>query len=688
MKKAFKHKAKRSTYRIWILSYLFVLLIPMIFGVSIYVFAMKTVRQQAEMAQRETLRSVVEQTDRTLQQLQESVMAVLSTSTVDNVGKHKGEFDHSQYEMMAVVQENINKIKTNSSYIDEIYLYFPTKEYMLTSYTYLQGEQSLFTEDIGISQEEFQKLVSEPSYKRLHISQANRNPKLLLVNSEISAMSRSSAPKSVMIVSLNVNALTEMLKLESSTNWIMDENGEIMAAGRGELTEELREAMTEAREQEGFWELGDSHVRSLASKYFDLMYVNVQPREAYYSRMDQMNRVLAIYLLICLAGGGILAVMLARKQYRPVEEILESLKKIKLTDTAKGDMEQIKTSIDHLQSEKEQFRQRLESQKRAMRSTVMYNLIKGRHVDRYVLEGIPYVKNGFQYDGGFLMGFDVEDASRAFFEEHEDLDDDLLDLVFYVVENIAEELLSEKYSAFVCEADGILLCLVNGEQDCQEVLEDLRDVAGQIVQFLEEKFAVKLSAGISNYHENWTGIEQCYHDIQDIMDYRSVNGVEEPVLLYGALETFWLQQEGSPAAPSQETSGASTEQQDKPANASEEAFAAVETKISTSEIADMVVAYIHTNYRDQDLSVGKIADEFGISLSYLSQIFKRTMKTGLLEYIHLQRIEEAKKLLLEGMSVQSVAETVGYYNTRPLIRMFKRIENMTPTEYKESKKED
>lgn len=688
MKKAFKHKAKRSTYRIWILSYLFVLLIPMIFGVSIYVFAMKTVRQQAEMAQRETLRSVVEQTDRTLQQVQESVMAVLNNSLVDSLGKHKGEFDHSHYAMMAVIQENINKIKTNSSYIDEIYLYFPKKEYLLTTYNYIKGEQSMFMTANGISPEAFDKLVSSPSYKTLHVSWAHQTPKLLLVNSEINTTSQKSAPKAVMIVSLNVNALAEMLKLESSTNWIVDESGEIMEAGQGELTEELREAVIEARKQEGFWQLGDSHVRSLASKYFELMYVNVQPREAYYSRMDQMNRVLAIYLLICLAGGGILAVMLARKQYRPVEEILESLKKIKLTDTAKGDMEQIKTSIDHLQSEKEQFRQRLESQKRAMRSTVMYNLIKGRHVDRYVLEGIPYVKNGFHYDGGFLMGFDVEDASRAFFEEHEDLDDDLLDLVFYVVENIAEELLSEKYSAFVCEADGILLCLVNGEQDCQEVLEDLRDVAGQIVQFLEEKFAVKLSAGISNYHENWTGIEQCYHDIQDIMDYRSVNGVEEPVLLYGALETFWLQQEESQAAPSEETSGASAEQQDNPVNTAEEAFAAVDTKISTSEIADMVVAYIHTNYRDQDLSVGKIADEFGISLSYLSQIFKRTMKTGLLEYIHLQRIEEAKKLLLEGMSVQSVAEAVGYYNTRPLIRMFKRIENMTPTEYKESKKEE
>ena len=169
------------------------------------------------------------------------------------------------------------------------------------------------------------------------------------------------------------------------------------------------------------------------------------------------------------------------------------------------------------------------------------------------------------------------------------------------------------------------------------------------------------------------------------MDYRSVNSVEESVIHYGILETFWLEQEANAKAVA-EAENALIENAEEQEEIQEEMAAPVDTKVSVGEIADMVVAYIHANYRDQDLSVGKIADEFGISLSYLSQIFKRTMKTGLLEYIHLQRIEEAKKLLLEGMSVQSVAETVGYYNTRPLIRMFKRIENMTPTEYKESNK--
>ena len=171
MKMTVKQRTKKSTYRVWILSYLFILLIPLVFGVSIYMFAMRMVANQAEMAQRETLRSALEQTDRTLQQVQESVVAVLNTTLVDSLGEHKGQFGVTQYENIAYVQDSLNKIKTNSSYIDEIYLYFPEKDYLVSSYNYIDVDQSLFMKENGISQEEFDELAKTPHYKAMYVFQ-------------------------------------------------------------------------------------------------------------------------------------------------------------------------------------------------------------------------------------------------------------------------------------------------------------------------------------------------------------------------------------------------------------------------------------------------------------------------------------------------------------------------------------
>ena len=61
---------------------------------------------------------------------------------------------------------------------------------------------------------------------------------------------------------------------------------------------------------------------------------------------------------------------------------------------------------------------------------------------------------------------------------------------------------------------------------------------------------------------------------------------------------------------------------------------------------------------------------------------------GPLEYIHRLRLELAKKYLAEGESIAQIAEKVGYYSTRPLIRCFKQYESMTPSEYRETHKND
>jgi len=59
------------------------------------------------------------------------------------------------------------------------------------------------------------------------------------------------------------------------------------------------------------------------------------------------------------------------------------------------------------------------------------------------------------------------------------------------------------------------------------------------------------------------------------------------------------------------------------------------------------------------------------------------MGVGTLDYVHGLRITKAKELLRTGIKVKDAAELVGYYDTRPMIRAFKRFENMTPVEFKE-----
>ncbi|NSW92111.1 MAG: AraC family transcriptional regulator [Firmicutes bacterium] len=109
-------------------------------------------------------------------------------------------------------------------------------------------------------------------------------------------------------------------------------------------------------------------------------------------------------------------------------------------------------------------------------------------------------------------------------------------------------------------------------------------------------------------------------------------------------------------------------------------------KISKNiELRDKVIEYIDKNYNDSMLSVEKIADYFSVSPSYLSRFIKDHIGYSITDYIHEVRLQKAKELLKNSeKTVAEIAEEVGYNSLHNFSRVFKRYENITPTEYRAS----
>lgn len=100
---------------------------------------------------------------------------------------------------------------------------------------------------------------------------------------------------------------------------------------------------------------------------------------------------------------------------------------------------------------------------------------------------------------------------------------------------------------------------------------------------------------------------------------------------------------------------------------------------------DGILKLINESITDANLSVASLATKLGISSSYLSRYFKQEKEMSVLEYIHMQRIELAKKIIREDESVKNkeLAERVGFYDISTFIRVFKKIEGITPTQFRE-----
>ena len=92
--------------------------------------------------------------------------------------------------------------------------------------------------------------------------------------------------------------------------------------------------------------------------------------------------------------------------------------------------------------------------------------------------------------------------------------------------------------------------------------------------------------------------------------------------------------------------------------------------------------YINENYK-QELNLQTIADTFYLNKFYLSREFKKQYDTTINNYIAQIRITKAKKLLrFSDKSITEIALEVGIQDPNYFARQFKKIEGMSPSEYK------
>lgn len=100
------------------------------------------------------------------------------------------------------------------------------------------------------------------------------------------------------------------------------------------------------------------------------------------------------------------------------------------------------------------------------------------------------------------------------------------------------------------------------------------------------------------------------------------------------------------------------------------------------QIAKKALEYIHINYKDSDLVVGKVAKALYINQSYLRSMFKQEVGMTLNEYRTKLRMDEAKRMIEEGgIKLTEIGLMIGYKDPCYFSRRFKQYFGVSPSKY-------
>lgn len=105
---------------------------------------------------------------------------------------------------------------------------------------------------------------------------------------------------------------------------------------------------------------------------------------------------------------------------------------------------------------------------------------------------------------------------------------------------------------------------------------------------------------------------------------------------------------------------------------------------AVDDLIERTKIYIRRNYQ-KNLTVDLISDLFYMNPSYFSHLFRQKSGCKFVDYVNRTRIDKSKELLrLGNLKMYQIAKSVGYNNVKYFFRIFKKMEGMTPEQFRRS----
>ncbi len=103
---------------------------------------------------------------------------------------------------------------------------------------------------------------------------------------------------------------------------------------------------------------------------------------------------------------------------------------------------------------------------------------------------------------------------------------------------------------------------------------------------------------------------------------------------------------------------------------------------AVSLVTGLIKHWVEQNYQ-KNPNIKEIAEIFGYNSRYLTTLFRESTGFTLIEYIHKVKLDKSKQLLCSSsLSIKDIAYSAGFDSDKYFMKLFKKFEEMTPSEYR------
>jgi len=113
----------------------------------------------------------------------------------------------------------------------------------------------------------------------------------------------------------------------------------------------------------------------------------------------------------------------------------------------------------------------------------------------------------------------------------------------------------------------------------------------------------------------------------------------------------------------------------------QERISSLTRRRAEDDLVNRMICFMKQNI-EKNLTVDDFCREFSLSRTRIKSLFKDRMQTGIIQYFRRMKIERAKELIREeNYNFSEIAERLGFSSVHYFSHVFKKITDMTPSEY-------
>lgn len=736
-------KKNKSVFRVWIISYILILILPILFSTVVYFKYESVLREQIYKENYSVLYNKSKLVDDVIKRAYQFSEANYSNVKIIEFSKYEQPLsDEQKYNMYNFGKKYFEHIDTSTGYIVNEYVYLPKSDYILCENP--TDSRTFFQNNYNGTEEEYtwwKTRIGNNSQEGLNSSsEKGEGEEIFRIICIPNPLPYSDGPKTVVEISNDV-----FLDLPSENHWgfyaIDEENN--MIYGKDGLWKEVMET----GKSEEFQNL---IVNTVKSEETGVTYIFMQNSAEYLSVLKSIRCMIFIILVMCIILGTTIITYSVYYNKKPLNRILNAIGYKSSCEENK--FQYISNVIGNLNKEKKEYENILEKQKKYFRGDLIIRfLTEDVEIDKTLLK---FFKINFKHELFVIAIICVNPSENMFFADAVSEKDSSLSV--YAVENILSEFLPRKVADYLFINNGLIHCIINGGEDMPNLIERVKESIINTNQEVKKNLNFTITAAISDEYSGVKDLSIAYRQVKKILEYRfikcgevflesdvvncssrnlkyayllqmeeraikfiksgdfgqainTLNQIikqckEESCIPLPLIKVLLFNILSAPISVSGEIGDDNLRDIfdieelynrvfncDNIENTQKESEKILEqldrtiraNATESSFVAKKTKKYIEDNYTNQDISVARLAERFNITANYLSHLFKKEYSVGLLDYLYMLRIKYACKLLAEtSMNLEQIASEVGFSNARTLSRSFIKVEGITPGKYR------